>query len=481
MTSQASGAAKRIAIVGGGLAGLAAAAALANRGFAITLYEARRRLGGRATSFRDSVSGELVDHCQHVSMGCCTNLADFCRRTGIAGQFRRDRQLHFFGPDGRRYNFASTRWLPAPLHLGPAFLRLGYLSLGERLGIARAMLRLARQRIDDDERQPTIGRWLRQQGQSERAIERFWSVVLVSALGEEVDRASLAAARKVFVDGFMAASEAYEVQAPQVPLGELFGRRVESWLTDAGVQVVLGAAVEQVEGGSPHEGTALRATTLRLADGERQEFDAFIVALPWRRAREAFDDSLASELPELARLDEIESAPISGVHMWFDREITPLPHAVLVGKQSQWLFNRGWSKSGENGAPIGHYYQVVISASRSLAGRDREQAIREIVGELASIWPAAGQAELLHARLVTEHTAVFSLKPGLEQLRPRQQTAICNLALAGDWTRTGWPATMEGAVRSGHLAAEAILKGFGQSEKILVDDLPRGWLARMIL
>ncbi len=146
MTSQASGAAKRIAIVGGGLAGLAAAAALVGRGFAITLYETRRQLGGRATSFRDSVSGELVDHCQHVSMGCCTNLADFCRRTALADQFRRDRQLHFFGPDGRRYDFAATRWLPAPLHLGPAFLRLGYLSLGERLGVARAMLRLARQR-----------------------------------------------------------------------------------------------------------------------------------------------------------------------------------------------------------------------------------------------------------------------------------------------------------------------------------------------
>ncbi len=305
--------------------------------------------------------------------------------------------------------------------------------------------------------------------------------MLVSALGEEVDRASLAAARKVFVDGFMAASEAYEVQVPQVPLGELFGRRVENWLTEAGVQVVLGAAVEQVEGATPHEGAAPRATAVRLAGGERQEFDAIVVALPWRRAREAFDDTLASQLPELARLDEIESAPISGVHLWFDREITPLPHAVLVGKQSQWLFNRGRCKSGENGA-LDRPLLPGRDQRLALARRTRpRQAIREIVGELASIWPAAGQAELLHARLVTEQTAVFSLKPGLEQLRPTQQTAISNLALAGDWTGTGWPATMEGAVRSGYLAAEAILKGFGQNEKILVDDLPRGRLARMML
>lgn len=475
MTSEASGAAKRIAIVGGGLAGLAAAAALSGRGFAITLYEARRQLGGRAASFRDSTSGELVDHCQHVSMGCCTNLADFCRRTGIADQFRRDRRLHFFSPDGRRFDFASTRWLPAPLHLAPAFLRLGYLTLGERMAVARTMLRLARVRVSDDERQPTIGRWLREQGQSQRAIERFWSVVLVSALGEEIDRASLAAARKVFVDGFMAAREAYEVEAPQVPLGELFGRCLENWLSDAGVQVMLGAAVEQIEG------SASRASALRLAGGKRHEFDAAIVALPWRRVREVFRETLAPALPELARLDEIDSSPITGVHLWFDREITPLPHAVLVGKQSQWLFNRGRAASGENGAPIGHYYQVVISASRSLAGRDREQVLREIVSELASIWPAAGVAELLHSRVVTEQTAVFSLRPGLEQLRPLQHTRIANLALAGDWTRTGWPATMEGAVRSGYLAAEAILKSFGKEERLLVPELPRGWLARLVL
>jgi uncharacterized protein with NAD-binding domain and iron-sulfur cluster len=197
--------------------------------------------------------------------------------------------------------------------------------------------------------------------------------------------------------------------------------------------------------------------------------------------REIFSAAFLAGLPELARLDQIESAPISGVHLWFDREITSLPHAVLVGKQSQWLFNRGRAASGEENAPIGHYYQVVISASRSLAGRDREQVIREIVAELASIWPAAGEAELLHGRLVTEQTAVFSLSPGMEQLRSSQQTAIANLALAGDWTRTGWPATMEGAIRSGYLAAEAVLSNFGQSEKILVNDLPRGWLARLIL
>jgi squalene-associated FAD-dependent desaturase len=469
------GAAKRIAVVGGGLAGLAAAAALSGRGFEIELFEARRTLGGRAGSFRDPASGEWVDHCQHVSMGCCTNLADFCRRTGLADAFRRDRQLYFFGPDGRQYAFAASHWLPAPLHLGPAFMRLGYLTFGERLGVARALWKLAGASAADDERQPTIGQWLRHQGQSPAAIERFWAVVLISALGEEVERASLAAARKVFVDGFMSAREAYEIEVPLIPLGELYGRRLETWLADRGVKVSLGAAVEQVEG------DASRACGVRLADGAHRPFDAVVVALPWRRVREIFSEPILSALPELAGVEQIEAAPITGVHLWFDREITPLPHAVLVGKLSQWIFNRGRRTGGESGPPGGHYYQVVISASRNLAGRDRDEVLTEIVAELASVWPAAKSATLLHARIVTEQAAVFSVRPGIERLRPSQQTPIANLALAGDWTRTGWPATMEGAVRSGYLAAEAILKSFGQSETLLVADLPRGWLAKRIL
>lgn len=486
MTEEAAGAAQRIAVVGGGLAGLAAAAALSGRGFEIELFEARRTLGGRAGSFRDPASGEWVDHCQHVSMGCCTNLADFCRRTGIADAFRRDRRLYFFGPDGRRHSFAASRWLPAPLHLGPAFMALGYLTFGERLGVARALWKLARTNVADDERQPTIGQWLRQHGQSAAAIERFWAVVLVSALGEEVEWASLAAARKVFVDGFMSAREAYQIEVPQIPLGELYGRRLETWLAGRGVKVSLGVAVEQVEG------DASRARGVVLADASHRPFDAVVVALPWRRVREVFREPMSSALPQLAGVERIEAAPITSVHLWFDREITTLPHAVLVGKLSQWIFNRGPRTGGENGSPGtsmegrapspgGHYYQVVISASRSLAGRDRDEVLAEIVAELGSIWPAAKTATLLHARIVTEQAAVFSVRPGLECLRPSQQTPIANLALAGDWTRTGWPATMEGAVRSGYLAAEAILKCFGQSETLVAADLPRGWLAKRMI
>lgn len=459
-----------VLIVGGGLAGLAASVGLAEKGLHVELFEARRRLGGRATSFYDADSGEWIDHCQHVGMGCCTNLADFCRRTQLGDLLRRDKLLHFVGPDGRRFPFAASRWLPAPLHLAPAFMRLKFLSLSERISIGRALLRLARVVPDADD-PTTIGEWLASQGQSPRAMELFWSVVLVSALGEELERASLAHARKVFVDGFLSSRAAYEIDVPCVPLGELYGERLQLWLAEHGVKLHLGTDVRRIVG----DDGGVRG--IELTDGTRREAAAVIAAVTWRRVRELFDAELLGRLPELSRVDEIDAAPITGVHLWFDREITALPHAVLVGRLSQWLFNRG--RAGGGSAASAHYYQVVISASRSLSGRDRAAIVGHIVGELAAIWPMVRQAKLLRWQMVTEQNAVFSVRPGIDRLRPSQQSSLPNLAFAGDWTRTGWPSTMEGAVRSGYLAAEAILTHLGRHERILVPDLRSAILYRL--
>ena len=477
-----SGAARpRVAIVGGGLAGLAAAVPLAERGLKVEIYEARRSLGGRAASFRDPATGELVDHCQHVSMGCCTNLADFCRRTGLDAAFRRDRVLHFFTADGTRADLAASRWLPAPLHLGPALMGLRYLSLRDKLGIARAMWRLARTELADEAAGPTMLTWLQAHGQSPAAIERFWSVVLVSALGETLDRAGVPLARKVFLDGFLRSREAYEVLVPLFPLRELLNERLTPWLSRHHVDVRLGAAVEELAGAGG------RVTHLRLADGTKHEVDAAVLAVPWRRAASFVrEPSLVERLPELAAVERIEDSPIAGVHLWFDRLITPLPHAVLVGTLGQWLFNRGSSAavnasgSVADGHDREHYYQVVISASRTLAGRDRAAVIEELLAELGAIFPVARGARLLRWRLVSEQAAVFSAAPGIERLRPPQRTSVPNFALAGDWTRTGWPSTMESAVRSGYLAAEAVLTALGRPERLLAADIPAAWLARRL-
>lgn len=452
-----------VAVVGGGLAGLAASAALCERGFRVELFEARHRLGGRAGSFRDSRSGELVDHCQHVSMGCATNLTDFLDRTGSGDCFRRHRRLHFLGPDGARYDFAGSRWLPAPLHLAPALTRLGYVSLVDRLRILRTMARLAKLQVRGEDENGTVGDWLRQEGESDRAIERFWSVVLVSALSETVDRASLVAARKVFVDGFLASRGAYELDVPRTALGEIFDGRVADWLVGRCVTIHRGVRIGQIDG------DARRARALVLSDGSRREFDFFVAAVPWRSVRSLFSQSMLEALPSLADVERIKAAPITAVHLWFDRPITRLPHAVLVGRLGQWVFRRG-----------SNYCQVVISASHQLAGRRPEEVKDRICRELEEIWPAARRQTLVGSRVVTHPAAVFSVAPGVDRLRPSQQTPVGNLTLAGDWTATGWPATMEGAVRSGYLAAEAILeeKFPGKQNRLLAPDLPRAYLAR---
>jgi len=476
MTSEAAGRPPAsVAIVGGGLAGLSAAVALCTTGCRLRLFESRRRLGGRATSFREPISGELVDLCQHVSMRCCTNLADLARRTGIAGAFQSTDVLHFIGPDGRQSDLQGSRWLPAPLHLGPALRRLHFLTAGDRLQIARALWALLRTRFEDGPETPTVAAWLRGQGQSARVMEWFWGVVLVSALGESLERASIAAARKVFVDGFLVSRDAYIVEVPQAPLGRLYGEQVPRWLEQRGVEILSGQVVKQI---GPVAGGRWQVTA---GDGEPQEFDRVIVAVPWHQLAGLLGPDVQLDKAWLNDLAAWEAAPITGVHLWFDRPITSLPHAVLVGRLGQWLFNR--TGAAETGSEISgeYYYQVVISASRDLAGRDREALVTELCGELRAIWPEAAAARLLRSRVVTEQSAVFSVKPGSERMRPSQRTPIDGLLLAGDWTATGWPATMEGAVRSGYLAAEEVTASLGRRRKFLVADLPRSWLARMLI
>jgi squalene-associated FAD-dependent desaturase len=482
MTSEA---ARRpsVAIVGGGLAGLSAAVALSTADCQVRLFESRRRLGGRATSFREPISGELVDLCQHVSMRCCTNLADLARRTGIAGAFQSTDVLHFIGPDGCQCDLQASPWLPAPLHLGPALRRLGFLTASDRRQIARALWSLLRTRFEDGPQAPTVAAWLRSQGQSARAIEWFWGVVLVSALGESLERASIAAARKVFVDGFLISRDAYIVEVPQVPLGRLYGEQVPRWLEQRGVEILSGLAVKQVGRAA---GGRLNVTA---ADAEPREFDRVIVAVPWHQLAGLLGAELQFDTSWLQALAAWEAVPITGVHLWFDRPITSLPHAVLVGRLGQWLFNRSVAANrGEaaeaKGAPDEtgeYYYQVVISASRDLAGRDREALVSELCDELRAIWPEAAEARLLRSRVVTEQSAVFSVKPGSERLRPSQRTPIDGLFLAGDWTATLWPATMEGAVRSGYLAAEEVTASLGRRQNFLAADLPRSWLAKLLI
>jgi squalene-associated FAD-dependent desaturase len=462
----------RVLVIGGGLAGLAAATGLAEHGVPVTVLEARDRLGGRASSFVDPVSGEIVDNCQHVSMGCCTSLQRFCRTVGIADRFRIERELVFVDPEGGRSRLAESS-LPAPLHLAPAFARLRYLTLREKLRLASGLRALARLQPERLSREESFRDWLTAHGQPERIVERFWEVVLVSALSESLDRIDVGHARKVFVDGFLRNREGWRVHLPLAPLDELYGAPVVDWLREHGGEVQFLSGVRRLLGDRD------RIAAVEFRDGSQRAVDEVILAVPQYRVLDLLPGDVAA-LPELAGIARIESAPITSLHLWFDRPIMDLPHAVLIGRLSQWVFRRESQPPGASGQHPGYVYQVVISASRGLRGSPQEEICDRVLQELRSIWPDARTASVLHWRLVTEQRAVFSATPGVDALRPAQQSPVPNMQLAGDWTATGWPATMEGAVRSGYLAASNVLRRRGIPAELVAEPLPTAPLSRVL-
>ncbi len=435
-------------VIGGGLAGLAAAAALGDAGFQVDLYEARGFLGGRATSYAlpgDAGEGEVIDNCQHVLLRCCVNLMDFYRRLGVTDRIKFYKQFYFIEPGGRTSTLGAGR-LPAPLHFTESSWKLHFLALRDKLAIARALLAIRREhgRRGDLDR-ITMLDWLREKRQTEPAIGRFWNQVLVSAINEDLDRMAAMHGFHVFWLGFLARANSYEMGVPAVPLGELYGS--DAWKRVGNVRLHLRAPVDRVM----VENDSIRAV---VVEGEERTADYYISGLPFERMPALF--------PQLdLALDRFEHSPITGIHLWFDRSVTQLPHATLLDRTVQWMFN----KSG------GRYLQIVVSASRSLVDMSRNDVVALAVRELGEFLPRVREAKLEKAHVVKEVRATFSPRPGMEALRPASETKIPNLFLAGDWTHCGWPATMEGAVRSGYLAAEAVARATGAPRKFLLPDI----------
>jgi squalene-associated FAD-dependent desaturase len=408
-------------------------------------------------------------------MACCTNLADFCRRVGTAALFRREPKIVFLGPDGRLSPLAAGI-LPAPFQLTGSFLRARYLNLADKLRVAYGLvqLRLAGQRVTC--LQEPFADWLLRHGQTIRTINLYWATVLVSALNERLEQMDIGHARKVFLDGFLRNRDAFQIEVPLVPLGELYGTRLETWLGAQDVAVRRTTGVRSVDDDA--RGVVLRS-------GERIGADYLVLAVPFDRVRGLLPGSLAAQIPSLAGLDAMRAVPITGVHLWFDRPVCPLPHVVTVGRLIQWVFNhtaiQGRAAGEAEGNNTGQYLQVVISAAYDLLALDKAAILDLVLAELGEIWPAARAATLIRSWVVTEHGATFAVRPGIEALRPPQRTPVAGLFLAGDWTATGWPATMEGAVRSGYRAAEGILQDLGRPEPLVRPELKAGPLARWLL
>jgi squalene-associated FAD-dependent desaturase len=414
-------------VAGGGLAGLAATAALCSAGHSVKLFEARPFLGGRATSYE--IDSETIDNCQHILLRCCVNLMDFYRRLGVENDITFHREIFFIEPGGRTSTLRAGI-LPAPNHFAESFLRMSFLSAGEKLDVLRAIRSIKSESTRTDLDRITMLEWLEEKRQPARAIERFWRQVLVSAINEELDRMAAVHGLQVFRLGFLARKNSYEMGVPAVPLGRLYGN--DAWARIGQADLKMRAPIEKfvIENGSVDH---------VVAGGEQIRADHYVCALPFERV-----GAIIPDLP--LDLAGFEHSPITGIHLWFDRPVTTLPHATLLDRTIQWMFNKS----------EGRYIQLVVSASRSLETMPRADVIALALRELAEFFPSVRDAKLEKSHVVKEIRATFSAAPGLESRRPLSRTSIPNLFLAGDWTRSGWPATMEGAVRSGYLAAEAV-------------------------
>ena len=456
-----------VAVVGGGLAGLAAGCVLAESGFHVTLFERRPFLGGRASSYEHPATGEVVDNCQHVLFKLCTNLIAFYKQIGIEDRIRWFDSMTFIEPGGRQ-SLLRPSSLPAPLQVAPSFLGFKFLSACDKLALTGALSVLILRTPQDDG--SSFQDWLRRHHQTPAAIERFWKPVLVSALSEDLDRISVPYAAQVFRES-MKSRDARLMGIPTVPLTNLYDG-AKNYISARGGEVRMRAGVQAIQ-------AYAAGPRIRIGDSEEQ-FDYAVLAVPF--------DSLAKLLPDLpqskplrGQLDKFQTSPITGVHFWFDRQITELPHAVLLDRTIQWMFHKSMllGDSGfNNSAPS--YVELVISSSKSLINKSRQEIIDLALAELREFFPAAREANLVKATVIKELNATFSPLPGIDRYRPTSETALPRIFLAGDWTATGWPATMEGAVRSGYIAAERIAHNAGGPRTFLSLDLPPSGLMRLL-
>ncbi len=446
-----------VVIVGGGLAGLSAACDLADGGFRVTLLEKRPFLGGRAYSYRDKSSGIEVDNGQHVFLGCCTEYIRFLKRLGVYGSIRLQKRLRVRVIDkvwGESTIYTSA--LPVPLHLLPSLLQFRSLSPAEKLlaGYAFAQVRsLDRSRhpeLDDI----TFEQWLRRRRQSPNAIRSLWNLIIQPTLNEDISSVTADLALMVFQEGFLRSRNGANVGWAKVGLSSLLGEAAIRYIEERGGEVRTsdGLAGIEVQGG---------AVSRMMTEAGELAADAYLLAVPPEKLLPLLPAPLRKDA-FFAPVGRIRRSPIVNVHLWYDRRVWDGDFAAFLNTPLQWAFNKSklWGQEGD-----GQYIDISLSGAHHFAAIPAAETIRLFEKEMQALFPAARGAALKRALVVKQRDATFAPLPGIRALRLSQSTPVRNLFLAGDWTDTGWPGTMESAVRSGQLAARAVMQAAGREAR----------------
>ena len=453
---------RHVVVVGGGLAGITAAIALREAGTRVTLLESRPRLGGATCSF--TRGGLVVDNGQHVFLGCCTAYRELIARLGMTGSVSlQDRfDVAVLGPHGQA-RLRRTR-LPGPLHMGQALVTYPLLSPAERLRVTRAALAM---RFLDPSRPgldaQRLGDWLAARGQSERARRVLWDLFTVSALNVAGDDANLSLAATVVRTALLGARDAADIGTPAVPLGDLHGQAAARLLDQLGASVRLGAKVTSVRP-RPGGGFQVQLADRGVSDAPLSAdiaADGVVLAVPPEAAARLLPEGAAAPGPGPERWRELGASPIVNVHVLYDRRVTRLPFAAAVDSPVQWVFDR----TGPSGLAAGQYLAVSVSAADDIVDTPAAQLREQFVPALEEIFPAARDARITDFFVTRERRATFRQEPGCGEKRPGATTRLAGLVLAGAWTNTGWPDTMEGAVRSGLSAARELRREINQSRR----------------
>jgi squalene-associated FAD-dependent desaturase len=443
-------------VVGGGLAGITAALELADAGWSVTLAEARPRLGGAAFSF---ARGPLtIDNGQHIFLRCCTAYRGLLDRLGanelVSLQPRLS--LEIVNPDGRRAWLSRTPGLPSPLHLGASLARFRLLSAADRLRAVRGALALrALDPADPALDQQTLGAFLRAHHQNDQTIAALWGVLVTATLNIDVDAASLQLGAKVFRTGLLDEADAADIGHATVPLGDIHHTAALRAMQAAGVDVRLSTKLEELAFENP---TARSSPIARLRGRDQSETlspGAIVLAVPHQRVA-AVAGELSSDLP-LATMAKLGASPIINVHVIYDRPVTDASFAAGDNSDVQWVFDRTDSSGLRRDRPGAQYLAVTVSAADGLIDTPSAEVTDRFIRALGELFPRARHAQVLEAFVTREREATFRQQAGSVAARPGPATASRDVALAGAWTDTGWPDTMESAVRSGSAAARLLL------------------------